>query len=110
MKSKEHNEEWEWYMTRLLDPSLLNDSIEIFGMLAVPVGGSRKSGSLEIQFSYDNGLCLKLMKELKNNKKFPCVRLEHRKYYTICWGDPIPLELSSKSKGLWYGYKPSICN
>lgn len=99
--------DFSYYEDRLQQPELLKESIPVAGgpdeggLLAVPVGGERKSGSLGCAELFDKQHASEIAEQLRGKKGFPDVRVVRmpRGYeefpdmrYQVEWGAPIDWE------------------
>lgn len=102
-----------YYSKRLEDISLLNNAIEIYGQIFVPVGGKRVVGSAyfyresQAKYAYDM---------LSNTNGFENLTISlidistNKKWWELDWGKKPDnwKTLSKKERGRLFGYKESV--
>lgn len=98
--------ERQWYMARLEDPSVLASAVVLdSGLLAVPVGGPRRAGSVLVA-SADEARRVALL--LTGRDGFPAVRVappstERPGEMLVRWG-AVPARQTVAAFGEFYGY------
>jgi hypothetical protein len=107
-----------YFAARLEDPGLLLNAVDVDGLLAVPVGGKRRGGFVNVE---DQATALKALTELALHPGFPKARYvagDDEVADAIAWGEeppPVPSETASDDEwldfdeetGRFYGYSES---
>lgn len=94
------NTDYNYYKTRLANPELLDKAIKIHYAnnpnveLAVPVGGSRKSGTVG-SAGLTKEEAIKVAQQLQGKEGFPDIVIKSKNirgidYYNVQWGKPTP--------------------
>jgi hypothetical protein len=108
-EAEAHKYEMRWFKTRLDDPSLLDRAVTVEGLLAVPVGGKRRGGDLQLA---DVESCDRAIAELTGREGFPRPRYKYdhepadesnddEEWHLVCWGDELVTISRHASDAAW---------